>query len=144
MNHWLQLGNPGRVESILAMRSYPEWAILTIASLLSALALVRRDPGYCWAYFVGFWSLYAGGFLLLFPFASKIMARLHGLPGMESWGPGGCALIAVGLVLQGTLVVQRHFWALALLALSSLSPIALILNAGYVLYLVHQERHVFT
>ena len=144
MNHWLQLGNPGKVENIFAVRTYPEWAILTIASLLSALALFRRDPSYCWANFVGFWSIYAGGFLLLFPFASKLIAGLHGLPGMKGLGPGGWAFIAVGLVLQGSLVVQRHFWVFALLALSSLSPIALILNAGYVLYLIHQKGHAFT
>jgi hypothetical protein len=67
---------------------------------------------------------------------------LHGLPGSENWGTAGILLASAFLMVQGTLILQQTFWIFALLALSCIHPLLFLVNAAYVICLLH-KRHAF-
>jgi hypothetical protein len=142
MSYWLQLCNAGRVDNIFTMLAHPEWLVLTVLSLLSTLLIARRNFSYCWAYFIGFWSLYAGSLLMVIPVGALAGLPLHGLPGSENWGTAGILLASAFLMVQGTLILQQTFWVFALLALSCIHPFLFLANAAYVICLLH-KRHAF-
>jgi predicted ABC-type sugar transport system permease subunit len=141
LSGWMKLGDIGQVDTILAMLSQPEWAALTLASALCACVYMKSDPGYGWAFFIGFWSAFAGLFLLLLQVVPSrfLDASLYYPPGMVGWGALSVAAGAAILILQGWLIIEKQVMVFALLSLLSLNPLVWLINASYTLYLMNRR-----
>jgi len=141
LSGWMKLGDIGQVDTILAMLSQPEWAALTLASALCACVYMKSDPAYGWAFFIGFWSAFAGLFLLLLQVVPSrfLDAGLYYPPGMVGWGALSVAAGAAILILQGWLIIEKQVMVFALLSLLSLNPLVWLINASYTLYLMNRR-----
>ena len=142
LSNWLQLGNVGQVDCIIEMLSQPEWAMLTLASAVCTCLYMWRDPPYCGAFFVGFWSTFAGVFVLLLQIIPSrfINARLYYPPGMVDWDTFSVIMGAAILMLQGWLIIQKEILVFAVVSLLGLPSLIWVINASYTLYLLNRER----
>jgi len=138
---WIQLGNWKQLDYIFRMFSEPCWSLLTLLTALVTALYMKKDPGYFWAFFTGFWSMFAGAFLSVIPMLpATAIPSLHYPPGSIVWGRASLLLWAAALPLQGVLIIKKRIAAFALLSLLSLNPLVWLINGSYTIYLLHRER----
>jgi len=144
LSNWLQLGDIGQVDYIFKMLFQPAWAILTLLSILFASIYMKRDPAYFWAFFIGFWSAFAGAFVLFLQCLPHqfIHASLHYPLGMEGWDTCAVILGGAALLVQGWLIIQKQVLVFALLSLLTFNPLIWVFNASYTLFLLNREKQV--